>query len=462
MNHVRALRCAYVLSDYLLSLGAMILFSVIRYGFLPEGYEERGLDEWLFHDTFVLIGLIAYPLLNVLLYALMGFYNQVLEKSRLDIIRNGMGVSLITTIIIYFITLINDYLPERAHNYELLLVLWVLIGGMPVAGRLIISGFQRRRIRRHGGIYNAVVIGEDGDTAKIIDRLTPHNSHAVPTFRIVGTIAPDVSVDQLSKKADELNAQAWIVATDPSQGALTTELMNKLYPTGLSIYITPTIYHLISSKPRITNVVGEPLINISDSRLSEATLNFKRITDIVTSSLALLALSPIMVAIAVAVRLDSPGPAFYRQVRVGQHKRPFRIIKFRTMQRDAEQSGPALSRDDDPRITRVGHFLRKYRLDELPQFWNVLRGDMSLVGPRPEREFYVRQLVERVPQYSLVHQVRPGITSWGMVKYGYASTVEQMIERLPYDLIYLENISLGIDLKIMFHTIATVVRGKGK
>ena len=170
---------------------------------------------------------------------------------------------------------------------------------------------------------------------------------------------------------------------------------------------------------------------------------------------------PVYAVLALSVRLDSPGPVFYRQCRIGYHKRPFDIIKFRTMRTDAEEAGPALSADEDPRITRLGKILRKYRLDELPQFWNVLKGEMSLVGPRPEREFYIRQIMERQPAYSLIHQVRPGITSWGMVKFGYATSVDEMIERLRYDLLYLENVSFGVDLKILFHTVSTVLCGRG-
>ena len=182
---------------------------------------------------------------------------------------------------------------------------------------------------------------------------------------------------------------------------------------------------------------------------------------IFVSALALLCLSPVYAAIAVAVRRDSDGPVFYRQERVGYHKKNFNIIKFRTMRPDAESDGPALSSDSDSRVTRVGHFLRKYRLDELPQFWNVLVGDMSLVGPRPERKYYIDRIVEQAPYYALIHQVRPGITSLGMVKYGYASTVAQMVERLSYDLIYLENVSFGFDLKILLYTVRTVVKGRG-
>ena len=152
----------------------------------------------------------------------------------------------------------------------------------------------------------------------------------------------------------------------------------------------------------------------------------------------------------------------YRQRRIGIHHKPFTIYKFRTMRTDAEAAGPQLSGENDPRVTKVGRVMRKYRIDELPQFWNVLKGDMSLVGPRPEREYFIRQIVKEAPYYTLVHQVRPGITSWGMVKYGYASTVGQMVERTRFDLIYLSNMSTMVDIKILIHTLKTVMTGKGK
>ncbi len=202
-------------------------------------------------------------------------------------------------------------------------------------------------------------------------------------------------------------------------------------------------------------------MNITNANIPDSTINLKRLSDIVFSGLALIVLSPVYAAISLMVKLDSPGPVFYRQERIGLHKRPFKIIKFRTMVDGAESDGPALSHKNDTRITRIGAFLRKYRLDEIPQFWNVLKGEMSLVGPRPEREYFIDRIVERVPYYSLIHQVRPGVTSLGMVKYGYASNVDEMIERLAYDLIYIENVSLGVDLKILFHTVSTIAGGKG-
>ncbi|MDE6135117.1 MAG: exopolysaccharide biosynthesis polyprenyl glycosylphosphotransferase, partial [Muribaculaceae bacterium] len=225
--------------------------------------------------------------------------------------------------------------------------------------------------------------------------------------------------------------------------------------------VSPDVLTLFAIRPKVRSVISEPIVNITNASLSPFSMNTKRIGDFIIAAIALLVLSPVLAVLAVAVKLDSKGPVFYRQQRIGYHKKPFDIIKFRTMRIDAEKEGPRLSSATDERVTRVGHLLRKYRLDELPQFWNVLVGEMSIVGPRPEREYYINQIVKRVPAYSLIHQVRPGITSWGMVRYGYASTVDQMVERLSYDLLYLENLSFGIDIKILFHTVQTVLAGRG-
>ena len=188
----------------------------------------------------------------------------------------------------------------------------------------------------------------------------------------------------------------------------------------------------------------------------------KRTVDIVVSTISLILLLPAFAVISFLIKRDSQGSVFYKQERIGRHGKPFNIYKFRTMYSDAESDGvPRLTGDNDRRITRIGSFLRKYRIDETPQFWNVIKGDMSLVGPRPEREYFAQRIVEKAPYYTLTYRIRPGITSWGMVKYGYAQTVDEMIERSKYDLIYLENMSLFIDIKIVLYTVRTVLTGKG-
>jgi lipopolysaccharide/colanic/teichoic acid biosynthesis glycosyltransferase len=166
--------------------------------------------------------------------------------------------------------------------------------------------------------------------------------------------------------------------------------------------------------------------------------------------------------LAVAVKLGSKGPVLYCHERIGRYGQPFIIYKFRSMYTDAEKEGPALSSKEDPRITPLGRFLRKVRLDEIPQFYNVLMGDMSIVGPRPERQFFIDQIMQVAPHYKHLQKVRPGITSWGQVKYGYAENIDQMVERLKYDIIYIENMSLGVDIKILIYTTLIVLQGRGK
>lgn len=188
---------------------------------------------------------------------------------------------------------------------------------------------------------------------------------------------------------------------------------------------------------------------------------YKRVFDLVCSATALVVLCPLFLVIAVLIKCDSKGPVIYRQQRLGKQAKPFSILKFRTMFENAETDTPLLSAKDDKRITGFGRLLRKYHLDELPQLWNILIGDMSFVGPRPERKYFVDQIVAIAPQYEKLFQVKPGLSSWGSVKYGYASDISQMVERMNYDLMYLDNMSPVVDIKIMAYTIKTVVTGKG-
>lgn len=187
----------------------------------------------------------------------------------------------------------------------------------------------------------------------------------------------------------------------------------------------------------------------------------KRLGDLTVASAGLLLLLPLIGVLAVAVAADSPGPALYRQERLGRGGKPFLMVKLRTMRADAEPHGARLTVENDPRITRVGRFLRRYHLDELPQLWNVVKGEMSLVGPRPERRVFAERIAARAPEYGRLLELRPGLTSLGMVCYGYASSTDEMIERMKYDLHYLDNTGFGLDMKIIIRTLRTVVTGKG-
>jgi exopolysaccharide biosynthesis polyprenyl glycosylphosphotransferase len=255
--------------------------------------------------------------------------------------------------------------------------------------------------------------------------------------------------------------QIIIVPEQGSPEAKVLDLLFRYFRTGVPIRIAPTSLSFLTSNIRLNDIIAEPFIDLTSPAMNNWQKNMKRVIDVVLSGVALVVLSPLYLALAIAVKWSSPGPVIYRQERIGYRQKPFFIYKFRSMRTDAEAAGPQLSDEDDPRITHVGKFLRKYRFDELPQFWNVLKGDMSLVGPRPERAFFIEKIVREAPYYTLVHQVKPGITSWGMVKFGYARTVAEMVERTRYDLIYLSNMSVAVDFKILLHTVKTVFTGKG-
>lgn len=468
-------RLFFVLSDLVGTALAWLVFNIIRFynlaGLMP------GITLWQFLGfRDVIVGQFLFPLLMIAIFFLGGFYNDPLYKSRLEAMLNTLACTLIGTILIFFIAVIDDPIPDRASNYELLVWMWALLFTLVMGGRYAIITISRAKIRTHSWCINTLVVGASDTAEKLCERLerssVPHGLRICGMVEIPGEGRtrrrhswPVYPLASLAELCRQKRIAKLIVAT--SNGAdgssdLTLPLISSLFPLDLPIMVAPSRLSIIAARQRMRDVVGEPLVDISAPSMSPSTANLKRAGDIVVSFLALLLLSPLFAAIALAIRRDGPGPVFYRQERVGYHKRLFWIWKFRTMRPDAEDHGPQLScGHHDPRITPVGRFLRKYRLDELPQFWNVLRGDMSLVGPRPEREFYIRQIVQRVPYYTLVHQLRPGITSWGMVKHGYASSVDQMIDRFHFDLIYLENVSFPVDLKILFYTIRTVLTGQG-
>ena len=241
------------------------------------------------------------------------------------------------------------------------------------------------------------------------------------------------------------------------------ELIARLYPLTCEIRMVPRVYDMLTGAARIGHLDRPSLIRITDFNMTDAELCIKRAFDIGASATGLLLLSPLFALLAIQIKLSSRGSVFYSQERIGRYGLPFRIHKFRTMVEHAEGEGePQLTKDDDPRITKIGHWLRKYRLDELPQLWNILCGDMSIVGPRPERAFFIEQIMKEAPYYCLLYKVRPGLTSWGPIRVGYTDTLEKMIERLNCDIVYVENMSLLLDLKILFYTTGVILKGKGK
>ena len=429
----------------------------------------------ILHDPNLWLGLAVVPLGWLTLYTLQGSYRNVLRKARVKELLDTLIGSLMGVVVIFFLLLVDDHVSTYAGHYRAFLFLLGTHFLLTYIPRLLITSQTAHRVHTRRLGFPTLMIGSKKKAFQTYLDLENQETYSGNQFvgfvTVNGQIEPQLqsvmphlgSIDDLRPLIDSHNVEEVIIAVEDYEQDKIAEILRSLNTCGdLIIKITPDARDLIIGSVRQESIFHSPFIVINNRLMAEWQYSVKRIADIAISLLAMVLLSPVYLATALAVKLTSPGPVFYAQERIGYHGRPFRMHKFRSMYVDAEQSGPALSKDNDPRITPFGRFMRKVRLDEIPQFWNVLRGTMSIVGPRPERQFYIDQIVRRAPEYLLLQRVKPGITSWGQVKYGYASTVDEMIERLRYDLLYLDNMSITTDLKIMVYTIKIIVQGRGK
>lgn len=460
----------YVVGDFLSSNVAWLTFNYFRYT-LGAVHGHNSLAGFLLSPN-VLLGQALFPLLMMCVYYLSGYYNEVFRKSRLQELMLTASSSFINSLILFFTALINDVVIDRNYNYEVVALLWVLLFAVVYLVRALITNHTSRKIKGRKWMFKTLIVGCGSAGYSFVERM--ERMKASQGYDVVGYVAipdentvkgitrPIFDIENVEQVCRDHGIQEIIIVPTKNNRSRLLTIVNHLFPLNLPIKITPDKYNILLSRVRISDFYGDPLIDISSSSMTEGGKNMKRFIDIVVSIIMLVLLQPFYLIISIFIKLDSKGPVVYSQERVGYHNKVFKIHKFRSMVHNAEDELlPQLSSQNDPRVTRMGRFMRKYRIDELLQFWNVLKGDMSLVGPRPERQYYIDQIMKRQPAYSLVHQVRPGITSMGMVKYGYAENVDQMLERLDYDLIYLENMTLLNDLKILVYTLKTVFTGKG-
>ena len=350
--------------------------------------------------------LVLYPLACLVIHYLSGFYLRPLHRPRFQVLTCTLVSSVIIALLAFFVIIIDDQVDSYHRYIGALVVLFGLQFTVSLIPRLCLSAWIRKHIT----------------------------------------------------KREEIRIEM-------PEGATERELYERIrnaYPTGKDILVKPTVHDILFGAARIREIEDEAWICISENKMQDWEICHKRAFDIAVAIVTLTVLSPLYLLLAIAIKADSQGPVIYRQQRTGLHGLPFQILKFRTMQAGAEQGVPQLADEDDPRTTKVGKWLRKYRLDELPQMVNVLKGDMSLVGPRPERPYFIEKIEQQAPYYCLLYKIRPGLTSWGPIKVGYTDTMEKMLQRLHYDLTYMENMSLLLDLKILFFTIKVIVDGKGK
>ena len=411
------------------------------------------------------------------LYTIQGAYRNVLRRARLTELLDTLLASLIGVVAIFFLLLVDDHISTYRNYYATFLFLFGIHFTLTYIPRLIITSHTVRAVHSRQLGFPTVMIGSGPRALQTYNDLENQETYSGNLFigyidlpsssqqpsPLTSIMPPLGTLDNLRKIAKEQRIEEAIVALEPDQKDRLQEILLAINSCGdIIIKITPDARDISVGAIHQHSIFHAPFIVINNRLMPEWQYSLKRIFDIIISLVAMIILSPVYLITAIIVKATSPGPVFYAQERIGYLGRPFKMHKFRSMYVDAEQAGPALSKDNDPRITPFGRFMRKVRLDEIPQFYNVLRGTMSLVGPRPERQFYIDQIVKRAPEYLLLQRIKPGITSWGQVRYGYASNVDEMVERLRYDLLYLDNMSLTTDLKILLYTVIIIIQGRGK
>lgn len=462
----------YLFSDYISAAIAWFLFNLFRKVYIESA--NYGIQINIEYNTNFFIALFGLPLFWLMIYSAFGYYNNVYRKSRLQELGQTIVTSIIGVILIFFILILDDTVFSYKDYYAsagALLSVHFLLTYIP---RLIITSKTIKNIETGKIGFNTLLIGSNGKALNLYHQLTSQDEKY--GYKFVGFINifnkkdPVLgkhlkhlgNLDDVEKIIKKEKIEEVIIAIESSEHEEIEKIIYKLQGVNVITKVIPGLFKILTGRVRMSSFLGTPLIIISHTLMPAWQESFKRMFDFFASVFALIFLSPLYLFAALGVKFTSRGPIFFKQERIGLDGKPFKIIKFRSMFIDAEKNGPQLSSDSDNRITNFGRMMRKTRLDEIPQFINVLKGDMSLVGPRPERQFFIDKIVEKAPHYLRLLKVKPGITSWGQVKYGYAENIEEMIERLNYDIFYIENMTLYLDFKILIHTVLVVLKRDGK
>ena len=470
-KNYRRQRLKYLLTDYLTASAAWALFYLYRK--LRIEPQIFGYDVPVNLDVRFWLGVTVLPTAWVVLYYFTGFYKDIFRRSRLnDFLRTFLSV-LFGVVVIFFLLILDDVILDYTHYYSLFFTLFLLHFTLTLFPRMLITNRTVSKVHSRKLGFNTIFIGSNENAREVFLDLQQEkhasghlikgfvNVHFKEHYQLQDHISHLGGLQHLEDIMEQQRVEEVIIALEPSEHKEIGDIINKLSLLDVRITAIPSMTDILSGRVKSTTIFETPLLEVSHELMPVWQANLKHFSDIILASLAIILLLPLEIFLIIGVKLSSPGPLFYKQERIGKYGKPFKIYKFRSMYRNAETNGPELSTKNDPRVTRFGQFMRKHRLDEIPNFLNVLKGDMSLVGPRPERKYFIDKITEEAPHYIHLQKVKPGITSWGQVKYGYAENVEQMIRRLRYDILYIENMSLFVDMKILFYTVVTILRGSG-
>ena len=464
----RGLSILYLVFDLAGSAAAWTIFFILRNRLIvPDGQEP------LVVPGFFIAGLIITPLAWVLLYLLTGFYVVSLKRSRIVELYYSLAVTIPGVFIMFFILLLNDFIIGTEYYLSLLETLFLLQFTLTYIPRLIITSITASKV--HKGLlgYKTLIIGSNGMAYDVFRKI---NTEKIRAGNIIagyvsvengksdlfsGSLQHLGNLGQLPDVIREHKIEEVIIAIEENEHYKIGLIIGKLEYSDVTVKAIPSLKDILTGRVEHTAIFGTPLLEIPSRLMPEWQANIKQISDYILAVVLLVISSPLILVLSLLIHYYDRGPVIYSQSRIGKNGKPFTIYKFRSMHTDAEKGSPMLSNSVDDRITPVGRFMRKHRLDEIPNLLNVLKGEMSFVGPRPERQYFIDMITEKAPHYLRLMKVKPGITSWGQVKYGYASSVDQMIERLEYDLLYLENMTLIIDLKILIYTFFIILKGKG-
>lgn len=461
-------RLKYLMADYLMSVIAWCIFYLYRRYYIDAHLYPDVISPFV--ELKFYLELILIPLYWLFVFYISGYYERLFHKSRISELFQTIISVMAGAGILFFILVLNDQVVTYKHYYLTLMMMIIIEFVCVYLFRMIITFRYHHDLRTGEKGFKTIIIGDVA--AGVLE------AASLPKYmgnRILGVVMRDsrikgqvvngytcfgsyADLDDIIKK---YHIEEVVIGLKHADIGEIQKILNVLYRRNIHIKVIPSVYEKLIGSAKLIPIYGCNMMEISHEIMSPFQMRIKRLMDVGISSVVLTTLLPVYIGITIRILFDSKGSPIYRQERIGKNGKPFIMYKFRSMITSAETEKPLLATPDDDRITKYGRYMRKYRIDELPQFLNVLKGDMAIVGPRPERQFFIDRMVASEPDYFFLQKIRPGITSLGMVKFGYADNVEKMLKRFKYDLIYLENMSLMLDFKVLYYTFFVILTGKG-